>query len=214
MKTGKPKRTRRDADDLFPDLQQSGVNRASRPDNPFGHETLQRAARTDRDEASLWKDNLITLPMAIELPPGYKSVSHVRDVMARVWRVKWLRETSNEVVADFPEGWSAVRPKSGPVELRDPAGIVRGVHGWAEDAELRILPRYRVESQENSSSGLGSLLVRDRETGQILERSSQWSAQTGTHHPDWARLSAWLDSHYPLHRDPLRLWTDCESNPG
>src|SRR6266702_1557586 len=214
MKKGKPKLTRRDADSLFPDLQQSGVNLASRPDNPFGNETFEPVVRPDRDEASLWKDNVVTLPMAIELPPGYESVPQVRDAMARAWRVKWLRESRNEVVADFPEGWAAVRPKSGAVELRDPSGIVRGVYGWAEDAEVRILSRYLVESQENSSSGLSSLLVRDRENGQILERSSIWSAQTGTNHPDWARLSAWLDKHYPLHRDPLRLWADCENNLG
>jgi hypothetical protein len=146
------------------------------------------------------------------LPPGYKSVSHVRDAMERAWRMKWVRESGNEVVAEFPEGWTAVRPTSGAVELKDATGVVRAVYGWAGDAEVRLLPRYRVESQENSSSGLGSLVVRDRESGQILERSSTWSAQTGTNHPDWTRLSAWLDKQYPLHRDPLRFWTDCEAN--
>ncbi|ANB73282.1 hypothetical protein AYM40_13620 [Paraburkholderia phytofirmans OLGA172] len=212
MKNGKPKRTRRDADGLFPDLQQSDAHSASRPDNPFGEETARTSARRERDEASLWKDNLVTLPAAIELPPGYESVSHVRESMERAWRMKWVRESGNEVVAEFPEGWAAIRPASGAVELRDASGVVRAVYGWAGDAEVRLLPRYRVESQENSSSGLGSLLVRDRENGQILERSSTWSAQTGTNHPDWARLSAWLDKQYPLHRDPLRLWTDCEAN--
>jgi hypothetical protein len=132
--------------------------------------------------------------------------------MARAWRVKWVRETKHEVISEFPEGWTAVRPESGPIALRDPAGVVRALYGWAEDAELRILPRYLVESQTNSSSGLGSLLVRDRANGQILERSSTWSAQTGNNHPDWATLSAWLDLHYPHHRDPLRYWEDCEKN--
>jgi hypothetical protein len=132
--------------------------------------------------------------------------------MERGWRVKWVREGNNELVTEFPEGWAAVRPETGPVELRDSAGIVRGVYGWAEDAELRILPRYRVESQSNSTSGLGSLLVRDRAKGQILERSSNWSAQTGTNHPDWTRLSVWLDLRYPQHRDPFQYWQDCEEN--
>ena len=135
----------------------------------------------------------MTLPVAIELPRGYESASQVRVAMERAWRVKWVREGENEVVADFPEGWAAFRPESGPIELRDPTGVVRALYGWAKGAELRILPRYQVESQSNSSSGLGSLLVRDREKGQILERSSIWSAQTGSNHPDWARLSAWLD---------------------
>ncbi|AJZ60432.1 hypothetical protein OI25_2793 [Paraburkholderia fungorum] len=214
MKNGKPKLTRRDADGLFPDLQQGGARLASRPDNPFGEDVSRPTDRRDRGEAKLWKDNLVTLPAAIELPPGYESASHVRDAMERAWRMKWVRESGNEVVAEFPEGWAAARPPSGAVELKDATGVVRAVYGWAGDAEVRLLPRYRVETQENSSSGLGSLLVRDRESGQILERSSTWSAKTGTNHPDWARLSAWLDTQYPLHRDPLRLWTDCEANRG
>lgn len=211
MKNGKPKRTRQDAERLFEGLPQASVRSASRPTNPFEEGAFDEVERVD-EEAKLWKDNLVTLPLAIELPAGYESVSKVRAAMERAWRLKWLREGKKEVVTDFPEGWSAVRPPSGPIELRDPAGVVRAVYGWAEDAELRILPRYLVESQTNSSSGLGSLLVRDRENGQILERSSIWSAQTGTNHPDWAKLSAWLDGHYPLHRDPLRLWADCEAN--
>jgi hypothetical protein len=129
--------------------------------------------------------------------------------MARAWRVRWVREGKNEVVTEFPEGWIAVRPQSGPVELRDPSGVVRALYGWASDAELRILPRYVVESQSNSSSGLSSLLVRDRQNDQILERSPIWSAQAGTNHPDWTRLSAWLDARYPKHRDPLRYWQEC-----
>jgi hypothetical protein len=96
--------------------------------------------------------------------------------------------------------------------LRDSSGVVRALYGWAKDAELRVLPRYQVESQTNSSSGLGSLLIRDRAIGQVLERSSIWSAQTGTNHPDWTRLSAWLTARYPKHRDPLRYWEDCEEN--
>jgi hypothetical protein len=150
--------------------------------------------------------------MSIELPAGYESASRMREAMARALRVKWVREGKNQVVTEFPEGWTAVRPASGPTELRDPSGVVRALYGWAEDAELRILPRYLVESQANSSSGLGSLLVRDRMNGQILERSSIWSAQTGSNHPDWTRLSEWLDLRYPQHVDPLRYWEDCEAN--
>jgi hypothetical protein len=202
-------------------LKPSGARVGARPDNPFGASPSGTspfgdapspvAGRRDRNEKALWKDNLVTVPMGIVVPPGYESAARVREALVRAWQMKWVRESKNEVVAEFAEGWTAVRPASGPVELRDAAGVVRAVYGWAEDAEFRILPRYRVESQENGS-GLGSLLVRDRETGQILERSSTWSAQSGTHHPDWARLSAWLDTRYPLHRDPLRLWTDCENN--
>lgn len=211
MKKGKTKLTRLDAERLFEGLPAGNVRVSARPENPFEAGVFDDVERVD-DEAKLWKDNLITLPMAIELTAGYESISRMRESMARAWRAKWVREGKNEVVTEFPEGWTAVRPENGPIELRDPSGVVRALYGWAEDAELRILPRYQVESQTNSSSGLGSLLVRDRANGHVLERSSIWSAQTGTNHPDWARLSAWLNSHYPQHRDPLRYWEDCEGN--
>ncbi|MGY6179221.1 hypothetical protein [Paraburkholderia strydomiana] len=211
MKKGKTKLTRHDAERLFDGLPVSKTTGSSRPENPFEAGVFDVFERVD-DETKLWKDSLITLPMSIELPTGYESVSRLREAMARAWRVKWVREGKNEVLAEFPEGWTAVRPETGPIELRDPSGVVRALYGWATDAELRILPRYVVESQANRSSGLGSLLVRDRGTGQILERSSTWSARTGTNHPDWTRLSAWLSSRYPQHHDPLRYWEDCEEN--
>ena len=212
MKKGKTKLTRHDAERLFEGLPGGSVRGvSSRPENPFEAGAFDVTERID-DERKLWKDNLISLPMAIELPAGYESVARMREAVVRAWRVRWVREEKGELVTEFPEGWSAARPKSGPIELRDPAGVVRALYGWAEDAELRILPRYLLESQSNTSSGLGSLLVRDRANGQTLERSSIWSAQTGTNHPDWTRLSAWLNSHYPHHRDPLRYWDDCEKN--
>jgi hypothetical protein len=211
MKKGKTKLTRHDAERLFEGLPATDVKVSGRPENPFEAGAFDVVERID-DEAKLWKDNLITLPMAIELPSGYESQPRLREAMERAWRVKWVREGKHEVIADFPEGWSAVRPESGPIELRDPSGVVRALYGWAKDAELRILQRYVVEPQANSSSGLGSLLVRDRGNGQILERSSTWSAQTGTNHPDWTRLSAWLNSRYPQHHDPLKYWADCEEN--
>ena len=211
MKKAKAKLTRQDAERLFEGLPGGNTKVSSRPENPFEAGAFDAVERID-DETKLWKDNLITLPMAIELPAGYESASRMRAAMAKAWRVRWVREEKNEVVAEFPEGWTAVRPASGPIALRDPSGAVRALYGWAEDAELRILPRYLVESQANSTSGLGSLLIRYRGNGQILERSSIWSAQTGTNHPDWTRLSEWLNAHYPEHRDPLRYWSDCEEN--
>jgi hypothetical protein len=214
MKKTKPKLTRLDAERLFEGLPATSVKTSSRPENPFEASPFAEVKRPQLpdDESRLWKDNLITLPVGIELPAGYKSVSAMREAMARAWRMKWVREGNNEVVAEFPEGWSAVRPQTGPIELRDAAGVVRALYGWAEDAEIRILPRYQLEAQANSTSGLGSLIVRDRESNRILERSSTWSAKTGTHHPDWHKLSVWLDAHYPQHQDPLRYWKDCEDN--
>ena len=211
MKKGKTKLTRHDAERLFEGLPAGNVRVSSRPENPFEAGVFDVVKRVE-GENKLWKDSLITLPMAIELPAGYESVSRMREAIVRAWRVKWVREGKSEVVTEFPEGWTAVRPESGPIELRDSSGVVRALYGWAKDAELKILPRYLVESQANSSSGLGSLLVRDRGNGQILERSSIWSAQTGPNHPDWTRLSAWLNLRYPQHHDPLRYWEDCEEN--
>ncbi|KAK48046.1 hypothetical protein BG58_36200 [Caballeronia jiangsuensis] len=211
MNKGKTKLTRQDAERLFEGLPPSNAKVSSRPENPFGPAASDVVKRVE-DESALWKDSLITLPIAIELPAGYASVARLREAVTRAWRVKWVRETKDEVVADFPDGWTAVRPKSGPIELRDPSGVVRGVFGWAKDAELRILPRYLIESQANGSNGLGSVLIRDRGNGRILERSSTWSARTGVNHPDWHKLEAWLDQRYPDHRDPLRYWDDCEEN--
>ncbi len=213
MKQGKPKLTRQDAERLFAGLPGENTSRpSSRPANPFGGGNPFDAARPAEKELKLWKDNLVTLPIAVVLPACYASLSQLREAMVRAWGVKWVRETSREVVTEFPEGWKAVRPATGPIELRDPSNVVRAVYGWAEDAELRLLPRYLVETQSNSSTGMGSLLVRDRANGQILERASNWSSLTGTNHPDWARLSGWINSHYPQHQDPLRYWEDCELN--
>ena len=211
MNKGKSKLTRQDAERLFEGLPPAKASVSSRPENPFGPDVSDVVKRVE-DESALWKDNLITLPVSIELPPGYESVPRMREAMTRALRVRWVREGKDEVVAEFPEGWTAVRPESGPIELRDASGVVRGLYGWAKDAELRLLPRYLIESQANTSNGLGSVLVRDRGNGLILERSSNWSARTGTHHPDWTKLAAWLDLRYPDHRDPLRYWDDCEEN--
>jgi hypothetical protein len=211
MSKGKSKFTRQDAERLFEGLPASNVKVSARPENPFGP-AVSDAAKRVADEPTIWKDSLITLPVAIELPRGYESVSRMREAMTRAWRVKWVREGNDQVVAEFPDGWTAVRPETGPIELRDASGVARALFGWAKDAELRVLPRYVIESQANSSNGLGSVLIRDRGNGRILERSTNWSARTGTHHPDWSKLTAWLDLHYPDHDDPLRYWEDCEEN--
>lgn len=213
MKKGKPKLTRQDAERLFAGLPRGDASMSSRPVNPFEASVFETVQHT-HNEAGLWKDNLITLPIAIEIPAGYASLSSLREAIARAWRVRWVREASHEVIAEFPEGWKAIRPATGPIELRDPSNVIRAVYGWAEDAELRILPRYVVETQANSSSGLGSLLIRDRANDQLLERSAVWSSMTGTNHPEWARLSGWLNARFPQHRDPLRYWVDCEENAG
>ncbi|MDR5816766.1 MULTISPECIES: hypothetical protein [unclassified Caballeronia] len=212
MNKSKTKLTRMDAERLFEGLAPSKKSVSGRPENPFGPAASDVVKRVEDDESALWKDNLITLPVGVDLPKGYASAARMREAMTRALHVKWVREGKDEIVAEFPEGWEAVRPKTGAIELRDAGGRVRAVYGWAKDAEFRLLPRYLVESQSHGSNGLGSVLVRDRENGRIVERSSNWSAQTGTRHPDWPKLTAWLDAHYPDHHDPLRYWEDCESN--
>src|SRR5471030_1600491 len=126
MKKGKTKLTRQDAERLFEGLPAGNARVSSRPENPFEAGVFDVVERVD-DETKLWKDNLITLPLAVELPAGYASVSSMREAMARAWRVKWVRQSKNEVVAEFPEGWTAVRPESGPIALLDPAGVVRAL---------------------------------------------------------------------------------------
>src|SRR5215467_6988112 len=100
MKKGKTKLTRHDAERLFEGLPQGQTRVSSRPDNPFEPGMFDEVERVD-DETRLWKDNLITLPMAIELPACYESVSRMRESMVRAWRVKWVREDKNEVVTEF-----------------------------------------------------------------------------------------------------------------
>src|SRR5258708_20403240 len=98
MNKGKTKLTRQDAERLFEGLPATNVSVSSRPENPFGPEGSDVAKRVE-DESTLWKDNLITLPVAIELPRGYESVSCMREAMTRALRVKWVREGKDEVVA-------------------------------------------------------------------------------------------------------------------
>lgn len=128
MKKAKAKLTRQDAERLFEGLPGGNTKVSSRPENPFEAGAFDAVERID-DETKLWKDNLITLPMAIELPAGYESASRMRAAMAKAWRVRWVREEKNEVVAEFPEGWTAVRPANGPIALRDPSGAVRALYG-------------------------------------------------------------------------------------
>ena len=63
----------------------------------------------------------------------------MREAMTRALRVKWVREGKDEVVAEFPEGWTAVRPESGPTELRDASGVVRFI------GHRRTMPHHAYE---------------------------------------------------------------------
>ncbi len=86
MKKGKTKLTRHDAERLFEGLPAGSVKTSSRPENPFEAGAFDVVERVD-EESKLWKDNLISLPMAIELPAGYESISRMRESMVKAWRV-------------------------------------------------------------------------------------------------------------------------------
>src|SRR5579863_7674348 len=99
MNKGKSKLTRQDAERLFEGLPPAKASVSRRPENPFGSDVPDVAKRVE-DEAILWKDNLITLPVSIELPPGYQSVPRMREAMTRALCVKWVREGKDAVVAE------------------------------------------------------------------------------------------------------------------
>jgi hypothetical protein len=97
MKKGKTKLTRHDAERLFEGLPAGNVRVSSRPENPFEAGVFDVVKRVD-DENKLWKDSLITLPMAIELPAGYESVSRMREAMVRA-SVFYVGQYSMQITA-------------------------------------------------------------------------------------------------------------------
>lgn len=208
----KSRKARQALEGMFSDMPRSTARAANRAENPFADS--RGTAREDHsleNANTIWKDSVVSLPIGIEVPPGYNSPEQVRKALERAWRIKPLRENRGAIEVELLPGWSTVKNPSGTTEIRDAAGVTRAVYGWSHQAELRLLPRYAIESREGASDGKYQLIVRDRERGSILERSL-FSAQNGTNHPEWRKWTAWLDNAYPLHRDPLRCWGDCESN--
>lgn len=66
---------------FFEGCRLGNVKASRRPEYPFEAGAFEPVESVD-DKATLWKDNLITLPMAVVLPTGYESVSRIRDAMA------------------------------------------------------------------------------------------------------------------------------------
>ena len=86
MKKGKTKLTRQDAERLFGGPARRGCQGIeSARESVRSGGVRRRQAR--RHETRLWKDNLITLPTAIELPRGMTQPSHLREAMTRSLRV-------------------------------------------------------------------------------------------------------------------------------
>jgi hypothetical protein len=210
MKKGKPKRTRQDAERLFDGLNRTKVNSTSRPENPFEVGAFEVIERDDRDESKLWKENIVSLPVAIELPPGYGSADRVREGMGRAWCVQWLSVTTDRITARLPEGWGVDSSISGIAKIYA-VGVVRAEWSSGECAPMRLICRYRLEEQYHDKDDHCRIVVRDREFGRN-EKESFWDAKSGPLHPQWKTLSDWLDKEYPDHRDPLRYWEDCERN--
>ncbi|WP_323121658.1 hypothetical protein [Burkholderia alba] len=208
----KSRKARSELEKMFAGVQQGPTSTARRAENPFADTAPARSDDVTRTEpkSTIWKDSVVSLPVGIEVPPGYRSVEQVREAMQRAWQIKPVRQSRDAIEVELLPGWKASKLPNGTTEIRDAAGVTRAVYGWSHQAELRLLPRYAIESREGASDGKYQLIVRDRERNAILERSL-FSAQNGTNHPEWRKWNAWLDEAFPLHRDPLRCWGDCEA---
>jgi hypothetical protein len=86
MGSEKSRRARRAAESLFSGLQTEGSTSASRPANPFDNDPFEAVGMPAET-----RDELVTLPPEIELPPGYEDAAHMRDALARAWRMDWIK---------------------------------------------------------------------------------------------------------------------------
>ncbi|MDE1183016.1 hypothetical protein [Paraburkholderia sp.] len=211
MRNGDKSRNARQAlENLFSDLPPSSAQSKPGKQNPF--EDAERAARVDArpsGDGTIWKESVVSFPVAVEVPRGYESAAHVHEAMERAWKLRWHRKTKDELVTELAPGWGAVKLPDGSTEVRDSNGLPRAVFGWSEHAELRLLTRYTITSREGAD-GRYQVVAYDRQRNSVLERSL-FSAQSGTSHPEWARLMGWLAKLFPQHQDPLRYWDDCEA---
>lgn len=207
LKRGKPKRTRFDADNLFPDLRRSGSSSTSRPANPFGDDPFKRAAGK-AEEYEIVRS--YALPAAMELPPGYESLDRMREAMARAWAMDWIRVNQTSAEVRLSAGWGVDQSLDGMLRVYG-AEVVRAECVIAPDAVLRVLPRYRLVSDFHSDDHC-RLVIRDRDRKDSVVEESFWDAKSGPNHPEWKRMSELIDKLFPDHRDPFMYWEDCEDN--
>lgn len=206
MGSEKSKRARRAAESLFGDLPATGSTAAGRPSNPFGDDPFHNPA-----SATPAGDDLVILPAQTELPPGYADSAAMRDALARIWRMDWIKVGKDQCVVRLPVGWVADKSVDGVLRIKY-EGIVRAEGRLVEGAALQILPRYYLKAEFHDSDDHCRIVVRDRGSNNAVLKDSFWDTRSGPNHPQWKLLSDWLDKQYPDHRDPLRYWADCEAN--
>jgi hypothetical protein len=210
MGSEKSKRARRAAESLFGDLpatgSTAGSTAASRPLNPFENDSFHNPA-----SATPTGDELVVLPAQFELPPGYEDAAAMRDALARIWRMDWIKVGKDECVVRLPVGWRADKSVDGVLRI-EYAGVVRAQGRIVEGAILQILPRYYLKAEFHESNDHCRIVVRDRGRNNAVLKESFWDTRSGPNHPQWKILSDWLDAQYADHCDPLRYWDDCEEN--
>ncbi|MGH8779242.1 hypothetical protein [Paraburkholderia sp.] len=205
MSSEKSKRARQAAESLFGSGSTGKATSSGRKTNPFDDpfETV--------DQSKQSRDELVVLPSQIAVPPGYEDAAHVRDALARTWRMDWVKIGKDECVVRLPVGWSADRSVDGVLRIYSD-GVVRAEGRFGEKATLQILPRYYLKAEFHDSDDHCRIVVRDRDRNNSVLKESFWDTRSGPNHPQWKILSDWLDTEYPDHRDPLKYWEDCEAN--
>ena len=172
-------------------------------DNPFEQGMFEEGDDVAVDEYAGLRDNLVALPAAIELPPGYESVSQLRDAMERAWGLTWVSVSKDGYLARLPSEFGYRHTDDGSLEIYG-HGALRAVRRSGEDAPLRLITRYGLESRFGDDDRC-QIRVRDRELERTV-RESFWEASSGPQHPAWKGLSDWLDREYASHRDPFAYW--------
>lgn len=191
---------------FFSELRAGGTNTASRPNNPFDNDAFEAV-----DMPAETRDELVTLPPEIEVPSGYEDVAHLRDALASAWRMDWIKIGKDSCVVRLPVGWSADRSVDGMLRIYC-KGVTRAEGKLVQDAALRLLSRFYLQSEVHPSDDRCRIVVRDRAGSQRFLKASFWDVRSGPNHPQWKVLAEWLAREYPHHRDPLRYWEDCDHN--
>ena len=150
------------------------------PENPFEQVACEEADDVAVDEYAGLRDNLVALPAAIELPPGCESVSELRDAVERVWGLTWVSVNKDGYLARLPSDFGYRHTDDGSLEIYG-HGALRAVRSSGEDAPLRLITRYGLESRFGDDDRC-QIRVRDRELDRTL-RESFWEAAIGPQHP-------------------------------
>jgi hypothetical protein len=174
--------------------------------NPFGNDFADRI-ELDEDIA----DQIFTIPRAIELPPSYESVEHLRDAMARAWSVEWGNFEASTVDILLPGYWGVTSSREGRFQLCGTYGV-RATWDRSPEMKVRLLTRYWVDQKFDPKDGHCQLVVRDRQMDSTVLHWSYWYPQSGENHPQWVEMHAWLADYCPEWEDPLLHWEDCEEN--